>query len=117
MANEDSPFKKGIVYKLDHVCHYSPGSVDLQTIIQKPTGILNALAMDTHQFIDARLSPFDLFVHVIEGKLETIIDGSSLYVNSDEFLIIPGHTRNTTQAMLPTKLLHLTIKSGYEKVI
>lgn len=117
MPNEDSPFKKGTVYKFDHVCHYSEGSIASQNIVLKTTGTLNALAIDTNQFVDSKFSPFDIYMHVLEGKLETIINGVALFVNEGEFLIIPGHTRNSSQAMKPTKLLQLTIKSGYEDVV
>jgi quercetin dioxygenase-like cupin family protein len=117
MKDQEVKFNKSTAYAFDQVCNYSPGSSSLQTILKKTTGTLNALALDTRQFIDSKFSPFDIYIHVIEGRLETIIDGTSIFVNSGEFLIVPGHTRNTSQALLPTKLLHLTIKSGYEQVL
>jgi quercetin dioxygenase-like cupin family protein len=115
MNNMESTFKKGTVYQFDHVSQYTEGSVGLQSILKKTTGVLNAVAVDTDQFLESKFSPFDTYIHVLIGKLKIIINDVSESVTAGEFLIIPGHTRNTTQAMQPTKLLQLTIKSGYEQ--
>lgn len=108
---------KATVYRFADVLDFATGSRDMQSILRKTTGELNAVTMDTNQFLDVRLLPFDIYIHVIEGKVETVINGGSLFVNAGEFLIIPGHTQHTSQALQPTRLLQLTIKSGYEDVV
>lgn len=114
---EEMEFKRGTVYAFNKLAQHSPGIVRIQRILKKITGELNVLTMDAQQFMDSKFSPFDTYVHVFDGKAEVIINKGSMFVSTGEFIIIPGHSRNTLQAILPTKLLQLTIKSGYEQVL
>jgi quercetin dioxygenase-like cupin family protein len=114
---QETKLEKGKVYKFEVIAQPVDGEVKIQSILRKTTGTLNALAIGTNQFIESKFSPFDIYLHVIEGKVETVINGASVYINTGEFIIIPGHTRNTSQAVQPTIVLHLTIKSGYEELL
>lgn len=114
---KDAEFEKGKVYIFDEVAQHAPGSSKARIIIKKTTGILNSLAMDTHQFIDTPFSPFDTYIHVIAGRVEVTSKGMSLFLNAGEFVIMPGHVRHTSRALQPSKLLQLVIKSGYEDFV
>ena len=114
---EESEFAKGIVYRFEDVSPHTPNSSVSKNILNKKTGILNSLSMDTHQFIDTPFSPFDTYIHVIAGRMEVTIKGTSVFLNAGEFVIVPGHTRNISRALQPSQLLQLTIKSGYEDMI
>lgn len=114
---EESEFVKGRVYRFEDVSPHSPNASTTKNILNKKTGILNFLSMDTDQFIDTPFSPFDTYIHVIAGRMEVTSKGTSVFLNAGEFVILPGHTRNISRALLPSKLLQLTIKSGYEDMI
>ena len=112
-----SEFKKSTVYRFAGISHYETGVSEVQNILQKPTGELNAMMMDAQQFMNIRRMPFDIYIHVIEGKLETRINEIPYFVGAGEFIIIPAHALHTSQALEATKLLQLTIKSGYEEAL
>ena len=63
-----------------------------------------------------KISPFDTFIQVIDGKAEVVIDDVSSLLNVGESIIIPAHTSNTIKANVRFKMISTTIKSGYEEV-
>lgn len=114
---QESEFVKGRVYRLEDVSPHSPHASTAKNILNKKTGVLSFLSMDTDQLIDTPFSPFDIYIHVIAGRIEVTSKGISLFLNGGEFVILPGHTRSISRALLPSQLLQLTIKSGEEDMI
>jgi quercetin dioxygenase-like cupin family protein len=114
---QDSEFVKGKVYRFGDITAHVPNTSTAKSILKKTTGILNSLTMDTHQVVDTAFSPFDTYIHVIDGRVEVASLGTSIFLNAGEFVIMPGHARNTSRALQPSKLLQLTIKSGYEDLL
>lgn len=64
-----------------------------------------------------KISPFDTFIQIIEGKAEIIIDDKTTILKTGEAIIIPAHSKNTIIANERFKMLSTVIKSGYEDLI
>jgi quercetin dioxygenase-like cupin family protein len=91
-----------------------PGSVVSKTIIKKSTGNVSAEAFDEGEALTEKISPFDTFVQIIDGKAEIVIDGKSDILDTGQSIIIPAHTPNIIRANKRFKMISTIIKSGYE---
>ena len=91
-----------------------PGSVVSKTIIKKSTGNVSAEAFDTGEALTEKISPFDTFVQIIDGKAEIVIDGKSNILGIGQSIIIPAHRPNIIMANERFKMISTIIKSGYE---
>ncbi|HKR03987.1 MAG TPA: cupin domain-containing protein [Bacteroidia bacterium] len=93
---------------------YVPGSVVTKTIIKKQTGKISVLAFDSGQSLTEKIYPFDIVLHIIEGKAEVIIGEKSSMVEAGASIIIPAEALNTIKAHERFKMLSVIMKSSYE---
>ena len=98
------------------IIEYEPHSVVCKTIINKTTGNVSVMSLDCGEALIEKISPFDTFVQIIDGKAEIVIDGKSNLLNTGQSIIIPAHTPNNTNANERFKMIQTIIKSGYEKI-
>ncbi len=112
---EPAEFEKSKVFIIVEILEYVPNSVVIKTIIRKTTGNVSAVSFDSGESLTGRVSPFDTFIQVIEGKAEVVIDDKSNMLNTGQSIIIPAHSRNTIKANVRFKMLSTIIKSGYEE--
>lgn len=98
------------------IIEYVPNSIVIKTIIKKTTGNVRAVSFDSGETLTDRLSPFDNFIQIIDGKAEIIIDGLSNHLKTGQSIIIPAHSSNTIKANIRFKMLSTIIKSGYDEV-
>jgi len=96
------------------IIEYAPNSIVSKTIIRKSTGNVSAEAFDTGEALTEKISPFDSFVQIIDGKAEVVIDGISNFLDTGQSIIIPAHTPNIIKANERFKMISTIIKSGYE---
>ena len=75
---------------------------------------MSAVPFDSGEVLSVKVSPFDTFIQVIDGKAEIVIDGVSNLLNTGQSIIIPEHSNNTIKANVRFKMLSTIIKSGYE---
>ncbi len=106
--------EKAKAFIIVEIIEYVPNSVVLKTIIKKSTGNISAMAMDTGEGLTEKISPFDTFAQIIDGKAEIVIDGKSNILETGESIIIPAHTPNIVRANERFKMISTIIKSGYE---
>lgn len=99
-----------IVEIIEYVSH----SVLSKTIIKKLTGNVVVTSFDTGEGLTERISPFETFAQIIDGKAEIVIDGHSNILETGQSIIIPAHTSNTIKANERFKMISTIIKSGYE---
>ncbi len=107
--------EKSKIHILIKVLEYIPNSVVSKTIIRKTTGNISIVAIDTGEALAEKISPFDTFIHIIEGAAEVIIDNQPSLLQTGEGIIIPAHTSNTVKANERFKMISTVIKSGYEE--
>lgn len=112
MSNQDQ--EKAKVFIIVEIIEYVPNSVVIKTIIKKTTGNVSAVSFDSGEAMTEKISPFDTFIQVIEGRAEVVIDDISNLLETGSSIIIPAHTRNTIKANERFKMISTVIKSGYE---
>ncbi len=112
MENQD--IDKSRAFIIVEIIEYVPNSVVSKTIIKKSTGNVTAEAFDTGEELTEKISPFDTFIQIIDGRAEIAIDGKSNLLEKGQSIIIPAHTSNIIKANERFKMLSTIIKSGYE---
>lgn len=108
--------EKGKVLIVVEIIEYIPDSVLIKTIIKKTTGNVSAVSFDSGEALTEKISPFDTFIQVIDGKAEVVIDDIVHTLETGQAIIIPAHTRNTIKANVRFKMISTVIKSGYEEL-
>jgi quercetin dioxygenase-like cupin family protein len=106
--------EKSKAFIIVEIIEYVPNSVVTKTIIKKSTGNVSAEAFDTGEGLSEKISPFDTFAQIIDGKAEIVINGKSHFLNTGQSIIIPAHTPNIIKANERFKMISTIIKSGYE---
>lgn len=106
--------EKSKTHILIEIIEYVPNSVVTKTIIRKTTGNISVVAIDTGEAMAEKISPFDTFIQIIEGKAEVVIDETSNMLQTGQAIIIPAHTSNIVKANERFKMISTVIKSGYE---
>jgi quercetin dioxygenase-like cupin family protein len=96
------------------IIEYIPNSVVSKTIIKKSTGNISIMSFDSGEGLTEKISPFDTFAQIIEGKAEVVIDGKSHLLESGQGIVIPAHLSNLIKANGRFKMISTIIKSGYE---
>jgi quercetin dioxygenase-like cupin family protein len=99
---------------LIEIIEYVPNSVVSRTLIRKTTGNISVVAIDTGEALAEKISPFDTFLQIIDGKAEVIIDDTSHVLLTGAAIIVPAHTPNFVKANERFKMIATVIKSGYE---
>ena len=112
---QTTEIEKSKTHILIEIIEYVPNSVVTKTIIRKTTGNISIVAIDTGEVLAEKISPFDTFIQIIEGKAEVVIDGKSKMVQIGQAIIIPAHTSNSVRANEKFKMISTIIKSGYEE--
>ena len=109
--------EKSVTHVLIEIIEYVPNSVVSKTIIRKTTGNISVVAIDTGEVLEEKISPFDMFIQIIEGNAEIVIDEKSNLLYTGQAIIIPAHTSNSAKANERFKMISTIIKSGYEDAI
>lgn len=117
MSNEktDSPeIEKSKSHIIVEIIEYVPNSVVIKTIIKKSTGNISVMSFDSGEGLTEKISPFDTYAQIIEGKAEIVINGVSSFLESGSGVVIPAHTSNHITPNGRFKMILTIIKSGYE---
>jgi len=110
----NAEIEKSKSHILIEIIEYVPNSVVTKTIIRKTTGNISVVAIDTGETLAEKISPFDTYLQIIEGKAEVVIDEKSNMLQTGQAIIIPAHTSNIVKANERFKMISTVIKSGYE---
>ena len=109
-----SDLEKSKAHILVEIIEYVPNSVLIKTIIRKNTGNVSVMSFDSDEGLTEKISPFDSFAQIIDGKAEIVIDGESNLLSTGQGIIIPAHKSNIIMAKERFKMILTVIKSGYE---
>ncbi|MHB1921317.1 MAG: cupin domain-containing protein [Chitinophagaceae bacterium] len=110
----NSELEKSKAFIIVEIIEYVPNSVVIKTIIRKTTGNVSVVSIDSGEALLEKISPFDTFVQIIDGKAEIVIDDQSNLLETGQSIIIPAHSRNTFHANVRFKMISTIIKSGYD---
>jgi quercetin dioxygenase-like cupin family protein len=107
--------EKSRIHILKEMIDYEPLSAVSKTIIQNATGYINLVAIDKGEPLMGKVSPFDVFLQVIEGSAEIVIDDKPNLLHQGQAIIIPAHTSSKISSNGRCKMISTVIKSGYEE--
>lgn len=96
------------------IIEYVPNSIVSRTILKKTTGNVSLMSLDTGEALTEKISPFDTFLQIIDGKAEITIDGVVHSLETGQGIIIPAHKSQIVSANERFKMISTVIKSGYE---
>jgi quercetin dioxygenase-like cupin family protein len=113
---ESSDVEKSKAFIIVEIIEYVPDSVVIKTIIKKSTGNISIASFDSGEKLEERISPFDTFIQILEGKADLVIDGDMILLITGQSIIIPAHSRSSIKANHRFKMISTVIKSGYEDV-
>ena len=111
---QDADLEKSKAHIMVEIIEYVPNSVLSKTIIKKNSGNVSVMSFDSDEGLTEKISPFDSFAQIIEGKAEIVIDGVSNQLSTGQAIIIPAHRSNIIRAKERFKMILTIIKSGYE---
>lgn len=112
---QSNNIEKSKVYNLTELIDYFPHSVITKKIIRKANGHLSVIAIDADESLIEKTSPFDMFLQVIEGEVEVIIDNMAYILYTGQGIIMPAHVPNIINASVQVKIILTVIKGGYEE--
>ena len=90
---------------------YSDNSIVSKQLIKQEMGTIALFAFDKSQSLSEHTTPFDAFVQLVDGKAEFIIDGKSIVISKDEFIILPANIPHAVNAIEKFKMLIVMIKN------
>ncbi len=111
---DNNGIEKAKAHIIVEIIEYVPNSVVIKSIIKKTTGNISVVSIDGGEVLAEKITPFDTFVQIIDGKAEIVIDGVSNILLTGQSIIIPAHTSTTVIANDRFKMISTIIKSGYE---
>ena len=96
------------------ILEYCDNCVIIKTILKKSTGNVSVMSFDAGEGSAEKITPFDTFVQIIEGKAEVLIDGRSNVLLTGQGIVIPAHRTSSITPNGRFKMISTIIKSGYE---
>ncbi len=113
MANKEE-IEKSVPHITVELIEYIPNSILRKTILKKTTGNVTVSSFDTDEALTESISPFTIFIQIIEGEAEIVIAKKSTFLSCGQSIIIPPHESHVVKANSRFKMLQTVIKSGYE---
>ena len=111
---ENKELEKSKAHITVEIIEYVPNSVVSKTILKKSTGNISVISFDSGEGLAEKITPFDTFAQIIEGKAELVINGESHFLMTGQSIVIPAHEPNLIRPNGRFKMIMTIIKSGYE---
>jgi quercetin dioxygenase-like cupin family protein len=108
---EITPSKALIIVE---IIEYIPNSIVSRTILKKSTGNVSLMSLDSGEALTEKISPFETFIQIIDGRAEITIDGIKHTLETGQGIIIPAHKSQIVSAYERFKMISTVIKSGYD---
>ncbi len=114
--NSANELKKLEIHNLNNLVEYVPNEIISCSVIKKMTGHVIISSLDKGAKIPDTVSPFDNYIHIIDGTAEIIINEKKFNLPSGDSIIISANARYCLNAKEKFKMLSVLIKSGYEDI-
>jgi quercetin dioxygenase-like cupin family protein len=111
---ESSEMEKSVAHIIVEIIQYMPNAVVSKTIIKKTTGNVTVSSFAAGEEMAEKISPFDTFIQIIDGKAELFINSIEYRLNLGDGIIIPAHSKHNFNANEQFKMVSTIIKSGYD---
>ena len=96
------------------IIEYMPNAVVTKTIIKKTTGNITVSSLDAGEELAEKISPFDIYIQIIDGTAELIMNAKKYSLKLGDGIIIPAHVKHKFNANEQFKMIATIIKSGYD---
>lgn len=106
--------EKSKVHIVVEIIEYVANSVVMKTILKKSTGNISVMSFDNGEGLTEKISPFDIYIQIIEGEAHIEIAGNSNLLLTGQSIVIPAHAIHCIKPNGRFKLIQTVIKSGYE---
>jgi len=107
--------EKSKVHIIVEIIEYMSNAVVSKTILKKTTGNVTVSSFAIGEELEEKTTPFDLYIQIIDGAAEVIIDKKVFKLKKGDGIIIPAHTVHCFNAKEQFKMVSTVIKSGYEE--
>jgi len=111
---DNNELTKSKAYITVQIIEYVPNSVVIKTILNKYTGNVSVVSVDSGEGLNEKTTPFDTFVQIIDGEADLVINGESNLLQTGQSIVIPAHAPNLVRPNGRFKMIMTVIKSGYE---
>ncbi|WP_422004479.1 hypothetical protein [Roseivirga pacifica] len=101
---------KGTIFTTSEVVEFDNKKIVVRTIINKPTGNLSMVAIDTGQVMERKAVLFDTYLQVIEGLARLSIGNQTFILKNGQSIIISARIKSTLTATIRLKILLAIIK-------
>jgi len=109
-----SQIEKSKAHIIVEIIEYVPNAVVSKTIIKKTTGNITVTSFDTGEELAEKTSPFDMYIQIIDGAAEVIINEKEYKLKLGDGIIIPANAPHCFNANEQFKMISTVIKSDYE---
>lgn len=116
IQGDNAELEKAKPHVVVEIIDYVPNAVVSKTIIRKTTGNVTALSFDQGEEQGEKITPFDTFVQIIDGKAEITIENNKHELHLGTGIIIPAHKMHYINAFERFKMISTVIKSGYDEL-
>ncbi|MBG9377211.1 cupin domain-containing protein [Panacibacter sp. DH6] len=106
--------EKGKPYIVVEIVEYIPNAVVSKTIIKKASGNITAMSFATGEELEEKISPFDIYVQVIDGTAEVMVNNKKFDLTLGTGFVIPANSVHRLSAKQQFKMVCTVIKSGYD---
>lgn len=110
----DDSVEKKKAHIIVEIMEYIPNSVVSKTILKKTTGNITVSSFDTGEELAEKTSPYDIYIQIIDGAADLVINDKKITLELGEGIIIPAHQKHCFTATEQFKMISTVIKSGYE---
>src|SRR6187402_383964 len=112
---ENVELEKSKAHIIVEIIEYIPNAVVSKTIIKKTTGNITVSSFDAGEELAEKISPFDIYVQIIDGTAELTISNKLYKLRLGEGIIVPSHAPHHFHATEQFKMIATIIKSGYDE--
>lgn len=106
--------EKSKAHVITEIIEYMPTAMLTKTIIKKITGNITVSSVNAGEKFAEKICPFDMYIQIIAGSAELIINEIKYDLVLGQGIIIPAHSRHSFNAAQQFKMISTIIKSGYE---
>jgi quercetin dioxygenase-like cupin family protein len=114
LPTKDGEIEKGAAHIMIELIEYEHNATVSKSIMKKTTGSIDAMAFESGEGLNEKISPFDTFVQIIDGSAIIEIDGKASVLKTGNGILIPAHKPSHIKPNGRFKLIITVIKSGYE---
>ncbi|HYB02857.1 MAG TPA: cupin domain-containing protein [Nitrososphaerales archaeon] len=86
-------------------------SIVSRTLVNHNLGTITLFAFDLGQGLSEHTSPFDAFVHVLEGRVEITVSEKHIQAGEGEIVILPANQPHALKALSKFKMLLTMMRS------